>query len=224
MEDTTSHVNTVITTDPEKFLKSTSLPHYKSCMMFGDHFAIILMGKSVQKKDKPIQVGGAILELSKLHMQKFHYETMVPLFGRPNIRMMMTDTDSFINRIRCQDLHHELSKIQGLLDTSNYPVDHPLFSTANAKVLGKFKDECGGLQMVGLELHAVKNYSAKLANESEIKHLKGISRSVQKMDLAFQDWVNNRDTVTRTVYPDVRFLQQNHAISTVENKKVFSFM
>jgi hypothetical protein len=99
-----------------------------------------------------------------------------------------------------------------------------LFSTANEKVLGKFKDECGGLQMVGLELHAVKNYSAKLANESEIKHLKGISRSVQKMDLVYQDWVNNRDTVTRTVYPDVRFLPQNHTISTVENKKVFSFM
>ena len=29
-------------------------------------------------------------------------------------------------------------------DTSNYPKDHPLYSTANKKVLGKMKDECAG--------------------------------------------------------------------------------
>jgi hypothetical protein len=42
-----------------------------------------------------------------------------------------------------------------LLDTSNYPRDHPLYSAENMKVIGKMKDECSGkppLEFVGLRL------------------------------------------------------------------------
>ena len=37
---------------------------------------------------------------------------------------------------------------QDLFDTSNYPREHPLYSSANQKVIGKFKDETGGLPIV----------------------------------------------------------------------------
>ena len=41
-----------------------------------------------------------------------------------------------------------------MYDTSDYPVDHPLHSLKNKKVLGKFKDECNGkplLNLLGLD-------------------------------------------------------------------------
>src|SRR5699024_7607537 len=51
------------------------------------------------------------------------------------------DTDSFILVIETEDVYKDLEKIKEYLDTSEFPVDHPLFSTENKKVVGKFSDE-----------------------------------------------------------------------------------
>ena len=37
-----------------------------------------------------------------------------------------------------------MKKFKNLFDTSNYPKVHLLYSEVDKKVLGKFKDECGG--------------------------------------------------------------------------------
>ena len=51
--------------------------------------------KSVVNLNKPIFVGFAILELSKLHMYKFFYDVLKPKYG-DNIELGYTDTDSFV--------------------------------------------------------------------------------------------------------------------------------
>lgn len=58
----------------------------------------------------------------------------------------MTDTDSFLYELKdtkC-DLYLEMLDFMHLWDTSDYPSDHFLYSDANRKVLGKFKDETNG--------------------------------------------------------------------------------
>ena len=55
------------------------------------------------KLDKPIFIGMSILDLSKQHMYKFFYDVMKPKYG-DNIRMVYTDTDSFVFHTKTADI------------------------------------------------------------------------------------------------------------------------
>ena len=46
--------------------------------------------------------------------------------------------------VQTEDMYADLARNADQYETSNYPKDHPLYSTANKKVLGKMKDECAG--------------------------------------------------------------------------------
>ena len=61
---------------------------------------------------------------------------------------------------------------QTLYDTSDYPQDHPLYSSANKKVLGKLKDECAGraiAEFVGLrqKMYSILEAGGKKHHEGE---------------------------------------------------------
>ena len=68
-------------------------------------------------------------------------------------------------------------------DTSNFEKDHPLYSTANHRVLGKFKSETGSLaprEFVGLR---AKMYSLDCGKKSQ-KKVKGVKKHVVKKERA----------------------------------------
>ena len=77
----------------------------------------------------------------------------------------------------------------GLYDTSDYPREHPLHSTANKKVLGKMTDECSGrpiAEYVGLR---PKMYSILEANgENDIKKAKGVKRYVVEKHIRHEQY------------------------------------
>jgi hypothetical protein len=77
------------------------------------------------------------------------------------IRVMYTDTDSLVFRIDTEDLYTDLQHpdLNDHFDFSNYPKDHPLYSTKNKGVLGKFKDELGGRIMTEFIALRSKMYS-----------------------------------------------------------------
>jgi len=62
------------------------------------------------------------------------------------------------------------------LYTSSYPKDHPLYTSLNAKVLGKFKDKCNGmapLEFVGASFQDAFVVSSEETYEHDCKrHLK----------------------------------------------------
>ena len=69
----------------------------------------------------------------------------------------------------------------------NYPKNHPSYSEVNKKVIGKFKDECGGkdiAEFVGLR---AKLYAYKVEN-SEEKKCKGIAKNVVKKTINIKDY------------------------------------
>ncbi|VDI13124.1 Hypothetical predicted protein [Mytilus galloprovincialis] len=79
--------------------------------------------------------------------------------------------------------------VRGWFDTSNYPQNHPsgIEAGINKKVLGKFKDECGGVPMrefVGLR---AKMYS-HVTPAGETKRAKGLKRCVVEKELNHQDY------------------------------------
>jgi len=67
--------------------------------------------------------------------------------------LLYTDTDSFMYHIKTSDLYDDMADDKDIYDSSNFDSDHPLYSSANKKVVGKFKSETGSVapsEFVGL--------------------------------------------------------------------------
>ena len=134
--------------------------------------------------------------------------------------MLFTDTDSLAYEIRSRDVVTELETIKHLLDTSNYPKDHPLYSNENAKVLGKFKDElggCGALQFVGLRS---KMYSLLLPDGKEKGTAKGIKTSYAKKHLRHQSYLKCLTDVEQTTANYKTIRSRQHVLRTEDVSKI----
>ena len=66
--------------------------------------------KPVVLLNKPIYVGMAILDLSKLHMYKFYYDVLKTKYN-DKIKLAYTDTDSFVIHVETEDLYKDLKKL-----------------------------------------------------------------------------------------------------------------
>ena len=132
--------------------------------------------------DKPIYLGFAILELSKLHMFETFYDTLQPYFGQENIQLHYMDCDSFILSIKSEKFNKDLKNLENIFDFSNKDENHELYSEKNKKVLGKFKIETPKNIFID-EFIALRSkmYAFKCKDEIEGKNkLKGISKSQSK--------------------------------------------
>ncbi|PFX11926.1 hypothetical protein AWC38_SpisGene24193 [Stylophora pistillata] len=130
--------------------------------------------KTVLKRIKPIHTGFSMLELSKLWMYQFHYDVILKQYGPEKDRLLFTDTDSMTYHIETEDVYHDMKENEDNYDTSDYLKDHPLYSTANRNVIGKFKDENAGepvIEFVGLR---PKMYAMTTGKGQEKKTAKGI--------------------------------------------------
>ena len=74
-------------------------------------------------------------------------------------------------------------------DTSDYPSNHPsgIKTGLNSKVLGMFKDEAGGKQIVEFVSFRAKLYSYKMLNGSEDKKCKEMAKNVTKRSTQLDD-------------------------------------
>jgi hypothetical protein len=137
------------------------------------------MSKTHVTLNKPIYLGFAILEYSKLLMQRFHYDYTKPKFGNKS-KLLFTDTNSFCINIETEDVYKDMRENPELFDFSNYPTNHPNYSTANKKIVGKFKDETAGgcvEKFIGLKS---KMYSLKYADNYK-NTCKGVQKCVAKI-------------------------------------------
>ena len=139
--------------------------------------------------DKPIFIGQAVLDNSKLEMYELYYYTLKPCPLINELRLLGGDTDSFFLQIRTS-VQHSLNDIfkylETYLDSSNYARDHPLFHENNKAKLGCFKDETGGRLIQEMILLRPKMYSMLFADQDpttvkQIKRAKGIAKPVVKL-------------------------------------------
>jgi len=142
---------------------------------FGDNFALCYLHKPSVVLDKPILIGQAILDLAKLHMHRAH-DQFVQHFGRDNIELCMTDTDSLCYLVKTADLSADLARDDfhlRVMDTSNYPRGHPLLSSQNKKQVGFMKNEHpeGIDEFIGL---GAKCYHLALSDGSRKVTAKGV--------------------------------------------------
>ena len=147
--------------------------------------------------NKPIYVGMSVLDLSKHLMYDFYYNHLKKLYTH-NIRLLYTDTDSLIVHVQTDDLYKDMAQNLDDYDTSNYQSDHPLFSTANKKIIGKFKDELGGKVMT--EFIGIRPKMYSYVGEESGKRAKGVKKSVLKNGITHEDYKKcllNREVFSR---------------------------
>ena len=89
--------------------------------------------------DKPIYLGFAVLDLSKLLMYETYYEKLQPYFGLENIQKHYTDCDSMVLSIRTDDIISDLKNLEDLFDFSNLNSKNELFSNKKKKYLVNLK-------------------------------------------------------------------------------------
>ena len=184
MEDVRKRMNYKLVTDEDKFVKLANSPLFHDRDLITEDIVGVHMLKPKVTLDKPIFVGQAVLDYSKLEMYNLFYKTLpqCPLIKR--LQLVGGDTDSFFLTI-ATDTNTTLSDVFNSLaqhmDTSNYPPSHPMYSIVNKAKLGCFKDETAGQTLEEMILLRPKMYSMKYKDtNTSIKRAKGISKHIVK--------------------------------------------
>jgi len=190
MENVRDRVDIKCAFDEDYFLKYTTKPNFKRASKFGDdvnYFMVMEMEKKTVELNKPIYAGFSILDFSKLHMYKFHYEVMKNKY-QENIKLLMTDTDSLVYEVKTEDIYEDMNSMSDYFDMSEYPKDSKYYNGKNKKVIGKFKDEVSNdyiSEFIGIRS---KTYSFIKNNDEISKKLKGVSKPVVKKEITFNDY------------------------------------
>ena len=125
--------------------------------------------------NKPVYLGMSILDLSKSLMYDFHYNYSKTKYG-DKAKLLFTDTDSLAYEIKTKDFYKDIyPDIEKRFDTSDYPTNRPsgIKTRLYSQVLGMFKDEAGGKQIVEFVGLRAKVYPYKMLDGSEDKKCKG---------------------------------------------------
>ena len=211
--------------------RHTSSPRFMAFRVLDADTVAVFMKKADVTLDKPYAVGFTILELSKTHVFQQYYDVFQPrLGGHQNCSVAMSDTDSFILSFGSTDMMQSLSSLSDVMDFSNYPTEHPLYSTHNRGVLGRWKDECADNVLeeyagVRSKVYSLRIRSAKTDAVEQSSRCKGTTRAATKK-LPFHKF---KQCVTRTHVPhrvrtkQRRILARSHKLYTAcEERQCFS--
>ena len=180
-------IKIVRSNEKDKIRKLVASPLYSRHVIFTNDLVGIDMRKSRLLLNKPVYTGMTILDNSKILMYDFFYNHLKKQYGK-NCDVLYTDTDSLLLEIKTDDVYKDIKSNEKHYDTSDYPKEHPLHSTANKKVLGKLKDECAGIPISEVVCLRSKMYSILKADEKNIKKAKGVKKSVIKKQIKHEQY------------------------------------
>lgn len=217
IENVSKYIDMKISRNDTEFLKLSSDPRFAGFMIVSDNLVLVFFKRVSIKIKQAYAVGFSILEFAKEFMYRSYYKEIKPKLGEYT-KVLMSDTDSLFiatnNPTPLDDLHE-------ILDTSNFPTSHYLFSNERKSQLGYFKSETGTdkiSKFIGLR---AKCYSFSTEKSEEVK-CKGLVKSYRK-NLGIQIFQKCLDEIT-SVRQTQRTLNSNtHNVQVIkQNKLVFS--
>ena len=143
IESVRKRTNLEVVRDIKRANKLTSKPQFIGFNILDKDVTLVQTTKRKIKLDKPLSSGFMVLENAKYIMYDFWYNTLKPKYGS-KIKLLLSDTDSFIYGVYTEDAYKDLHDMRSLMDLSGYEKDTVLgkFSDkSNKKVPGKFSDE-----------------------------------------------------------------------------------
>ena len=223
MQNVRNQMNLHLTTDRKNAIKWFSKCEFKK-NTYSNGLYMIETHKTKIVYDKPVYVGCAILDLSKLKMLEFHYDVIDKQFG-DKAKLIYSDTDSFVYEIEHDDIYKwQKENADEWFDLSD-SMRPDLRSDKNKKKLGFFKDELHSqimLEFIGLnpKCYGYRYQSLKQDKIIEGKKAKGVSRTIVENTLPFSVYKNTLDTdktVRREITSIRSFNQQLFTTSTMKD-------
>lgn len=212
-----------LVTDESKAKKYLQMPHLIGFKVFTKDIAAVNLMKSRCIINRPFYVGFAVLELSKLHMYRFHYDFVKRHYPGDQSQLLFTDTDSLMYEISATNVYELMWDNREKFDLSEYPKDFYRDDTNN-KVIGKFKDETSGMPIVEFVGLRPKMYSFVALPKPgsdvvcEKARAKGIQRAALKR-LRHADYVCQLRNPTENRLTNRRIGSNLHQIYTYEYEK-----
>ena len=210
MENLGKRINVRLVNKPEDVLKYTSRPTYINHKIFGEDYAAIHEIKPVLILNKPIYVGFTVLDLSEWKMYDSHYNFIETNF---DAELLFTNTDS----LTYQMFMKSFSSGKICLTLIIAQKIQSFFDDTNEKVIGKMKDEFGGVvvdEFVGLRS---KMYSMKKIDGKEYNTTKGVSIATEFNK--FKDVLFNEKIIRHKMK---RIQSKKHKLATYEIDNISS--
>ena len=219
MENIRKRVDVRLVTDEKKLLKLTSKPTYVSSKIFNENLKAVHKIKETLTLNMPAYVGMCILDLSKTLMYDFHYNYIKNKYD-DRAKLLFTDTDSLTYEIEAEDVYKDFWKDNDMFDNSGYDNDSQFFDKTNKKVIGKMKDEAGGIpitEFIGLRS---KMYSYIKDNQKGGKTAKGIKKNIIKKNIIHDDYKDTFFNNKQMMHKMKTIRSENHQLGSYEINKV----
>ena len=140
MENLRNRIDVKSVSNEIDYLKWKSKPSYISHKIFDNDLVAIRKSKVTLTINKHAYIGMCILELSKVLMYEFHYDYIENKYSN-NSRLLFTDTDSLMYKIKTKDVYEGLSNDKQMFDFINYSSKSKYYENSNKLVAGKLKNE-----------------------------------------------------------------------------------
>ena len=223
MENVDNHIDVKLVVEEKKLVKLASKCNFDKLRIFNDDLCAVQMGKTTIKYNKPVIVGFAILELSKLLMYNFHYGFIKSKYD-DKAKLLFTDTDSLCYHIKTDDLYMDMLNHKELFDWCDFSSDVMTklgvedvdeLKNMNKKVIGKFKDETEGVavkEFVGLR---AKMYSLLLDSGKSKNTAKGVKKNKIKSECKHSRYLESLFEVKphKVSFRNIRSI--NHSVMTM---------
>jgi len=222
IENVRSYLDCKICVSEQSCKRWISSPRFSSMKILSENFVIIFLSRAKIALNKPIASGFTILELSKRFMYSKYYEEIKPALG-PSCQTLMSDTDSLMLSVQSRE-GGCIRKIKHIMDFSNYPTSHKLFSEQHKGELGRFKDEAGSDTIKKFCALRSKVHTFYTAND-EKKDLtlhskcKGVTKAYKK-ELTFNNFFGCLQSVNQIVVSQFHIRSKDHKLYTTKVQRV----
>ena len=187
----------------QSFIAQSSKPCFRRSIIIKENLVAAILNKETIMLDRPVYIGQAVLDLSKLRMYRLQYVDLQRYreqYAGCTINIVAGDTDSFFLEVKGVSLANQLlpqMRKDCLLDTSNYPTDSVLFSRQFENKIGLFKDESGGKDVYKEWVFLrPKCYSMLCEDNSSSHKAKGVKRGTE---LQHEQYLN----IYKSFHPDI---------------------
>lgn len=200
--------------------KLIAKPNFKRWTKICDDMIAVHLVPTKVVMNKPITVGMSILDISKVLMYDFYYNFLQPQYGE-NLKMLYTDTDSFILDIKTDCFYEDMKTNIHAFDTSDYPENNIYnMPRENKKALGKFKDELNGVVMTEFVGLKSKMYAVKCGGITKMKKAKGVKKYVLRNQITFNDYKNCIDKNLTIIKSQNTIRSKKHTLFSVRQEKI----